>query len=410
MTTTTPPLRIAMIGTGFMGRMHSQAWNTAPRFFDLPLAPQLALLVGRRSDATAEAAARWGWSGHSLDWREAIERDDIDAVDICTPGDTHEEIALAALAAGKHVLCEKPLANTVAEAERMTVAALEASQRDGAVAMCGFSYRRTPALALARQLIDDGRIGVIRHVRAQYLQDWLSDPDSPHTWRLDRERAGSGALGDIGAHSIDTAQWLSGQRISAVSAALRTFVGSRPRRSSIEGLGGSAADASDRLPVTVDDAAAFTARFDGGALGVFEATRMATGRRNANRIEINGDRGSIAFDFERMNELEVYDAAQDSAQGFRRVQVTEAQHPYAGAWWPAGHGLGYEHLFTHQAVDFVRAVAEEPTGSPGFAEAAQVQRVLAAVEASAEHDSILTPVGADADTGTGIQSEEGDLR
>lgn len=410
MTTTTPPLRVAMIGTGFMGRMHSQAWNTAPRFFELPLAPQLALLVGRRSDATADAAARWGWSDHSLDWREAVDRDDIDVIDICTPGDTHEEIALAALAAGKHVLCEKPLANTVAEAQRMTVAALEASERDGVVALCGFSYRRTPALALARQLIAEGRIGEIRHVRAQYLQDWLSDPDSPHTWRLDRDRAGSGALGDIGAHSIDTAQWLAGQRISAVSAALRTFVDSRPRRSSVEGLGGSADDASDRLPVTVDDAAAFTARFDGGALGVFEATRMATGRRNANRIEINGDRGSIAFDFERMNELEVYDAAADVAQGFRRVQVTEAQHPYAGAWWPAGHGLGYEHLFTHQAVDFVRAVAGEPTGSPGFAEAAQVQRVLAAVETSAEHDSILTPVDTDDGTDTGIHSDEGDLR
>jgi predicted dehydrogenase len=402
MTTTTPPLRIAMIGTGFMGRMHSQAWNTAPRFFELPLAPQLTLLVGRRRDATAEAAARWGWADHSLDWREAVGRDDIDVIDICTPGDTHEEIALAALAAGKHVLCEKPLANTVAEAQRMTAAALEASERDGVVAMCGFSYRRTPALALARQLIAEGRIGEIRHVRAQYLQDWLSDADSPHTWRLDRDRAGTGALGDIGAHSIDTAQWLAGQRITAVSAALRTFVESRPRRSSVEGLGGSASDTADRLPVTVDDAVAFTALFDGGALGVFEATRMATGRRNANRIEINGDRGSIAFDFERMNELEVYDAAADAAQGFRRVQVTEAQHPYAGAWWPAGHGLGYEHLFTHQAVDVVRAVAGEPTGTPGFAEAAQVQRVLAAVESSAEHDSIRTAVKPD--------PIEGDLR
>lgn len=388
MTTTTSPLRIAMIGTGFMGRMHSQAWRTAPRFFDLPRHPVPALLVGRRADATAEAAARWGWLDHTLDWREAVERDDIDAIDICTPGDTHAEIAIAALAAGKHVLCEKPLANTVAEAQQMTDAAAEAS----AIAMCGFSYRRTPALALARELIAAGRVGEIRHVRAQYLQDWLSDPDAPHTWRLDRERAGSGALGDIGAHSIDTAQWLSGQDITAVSATVRTFVASRPRRSQVEGLGGVAADTSDRLPVTVDDAAAFTARFDGGALGVFEATRMATGRRNANRIEINGTRGAIAFDFERMNELEVYDAASDAAQGFRRVQVTEAQHPYAGAWWPAGHGLGYEHLFTHQAVDFVRAVAGEIPASPGFAEATRVQRVLAAVELSAANDSILTPV------------------
>ena len=392
MTTTTSPLRIALIGTGFMGRMHTHAWRTAPRFFDLPLTPQPALLVGHRADATAEAAARWEWPEHSVDWREAVERDDIDVIDICTPGQTHAEIALAALAAGKHVLCEKPLANSVAEAEEMT----DAAARAGVVAMCGFSYRRTPALTLARELIAAGRVGEIRHVRAQYLQDWLSDSDAPHTWRLDRDRAGSGALGDIGAHSIDTAQWLTGQDITAVSATLRTFVTSRPRRGAVEGLGGVAADTTDRLPVTVDDAAAFTAHFDGGALGVFEATRLATGRRNANRIEINGDRGAIAFDFERMNELEVYDAAADVAQGFRRVQVTEAQHPYAGAWWPVGHGLGYEHLFTHQAVDFVRAVAGEIPASPTFAEATQVQRVLAAVEQSAAHDSILTTVAAGA--------------
>ena len=388
MTTTTSPLRIALIGTGFMGRMHTQAWRTAPHFFDLPREPVPALLVGHRAEPTERAAARLGWSEHSVDWREAVERDDIDVIDICTPGDTHAEIALAALAAGKHVLCEKPLANTVADADEMADAAASAS----GIATCGFSYRRTPALALARELIDDGRIGEIRHVRAQYLQDWLSDPDAPYTWRMDRDRAGSGALGDIGAHSIDTAQWLAGQSIDAVSAVMRTFVTSRPRMGAAEGLGGVAADTTDRLPVTVDDAAAFTARFGGGALGVFEATRMATGRRNANRIEINGDRGAIAFDFERMNELEVYDAASDAAQGFRRVQVTEARHPYAGAWWPAGHGLGYEHLFTHQAVDFVRAVAGEIPVSPSFADAAQVQRVLAAVEQSAQQDSILTRV------------------
>lgn len=386
MTTTTSPLRIALIGSGFMGRMHSHAWHTAPRFFDLPLEPVPALLVSRSGGA--DAADRLCWPSHATDWHEAIDRADIDAIDICTPGDTHTEIALAALAAGKHVLCEKPLANSAADAQRMADAAANVD----AVAMCGFSYRRTPALALARELIAAGRVGEIRHVRAQYLQDWLSDADAPHTWRLDRERAGSGALGDIGAHSIDAAQWLTGQRIEAVSATMRTFVASRPRRAAVEGLGGVAADPSDRLPVTVDDAVAFTARFDGGAFGVFEATRLATGRRNANRIEINGDRGSIAFDFERMNELEVYDADADLAQGFRRVQVTEAQHPYAGAWWPAGHGLGYEHLFTHQAVDFVRAVAGEIPASPTFADAARVQRVLAAVEASSLRDSILTAV------------------
>jgi predicted dehydrogenase len=383
------PLRIALIGTGFMARIHTQAWRTAPRFFSLPLEPVPTVIVGRDPSATARVAADLGWPEHSTDWHEVIARDDIDVVDICTPGDTHAEIALAALAAGKHVLCEKPLANSVEDAVTMTAAASTAS---GVVAMCGFSYRRTPALALARELIAAGRLGAIRHVRAQYLQDWLSDADAPHTWRLDREKAGSGTLGDIGAHSIDTAQWLLGESIVDVSATLQTFVTTRPRRAAVSGLGGVAEDVHDRLPVTVDDAVAFTAHFTGGALGVFEATRMATGRRNANRIEINGEKGSIAFDFERMNELEVYEAADDSTSGFRRVQATEADHPYAGAWWPVGHGLGYEHLFTHQAVDFVRAIAGETPASPDFADALQVQRILAAVESSAAHDSIRTRI------------------
>lgn len=385
-------LRIAMIGTGFMGRMHSQAWRTAPRFFDLLLTPEPALIVGRDGDRTQAAATGLGWAEATTSWRDAVERDDIDLIDICTPGDTHAEIALAALAAGKHVLCEKPLANDVADADAMADAADRAAQA-GVVAMCGFSYRRTPALALARTLIADGRLGEIRHVRAQYLQDWLSDPDAPFTWRLDRDRAGSGTLGDIGAHSIDTAQWLTAQHIESVSGALRTFVPERPPVGETSGLGGTGATDAPRLPVTVDDAVAFTARLSGGALGVFEATRLATGRRNANRIEINGTDGSLAFDFERMNDLEFFDARDPAgAQGFRRIQATEPQHPYAGAWWPPGHGLGYEHLFVHQAADLVRAIAAHTPAAPTFADAAQVQHVLAAVEASAAADSRTTPV------------------
>jgi predicted dehydrogenase len=376
-----------------MGRAHSQAWSTAARFFDLPLAPELRVLVGTDTERTAVAAARFGWGESSTDWRAVIARSDVDVVDICTPGDTHAEIAIAALGAGKHVLCEKPLANTVVEAERMTEAAAAA----GVVAMCGFSYRRTPALALAHRMIADGLLGDIRHVRAQYLQDWLSDSESPLTWRLDRERAGSGALGDIAAHSIDTAQWLTGGAIADVSAVLRTFVTDRPQSSARAGIGGMAAADAARGPVTVDDAVAFTATFAGGtadgALGVFEASRMALGRRNANRIELNGDRGSIAFDFERMNELEHYDGSEPAGlQGFRRIQATEAQHPYADAWWPVGHGLGYEHLFTHQVVDLVRAIAGEQPVEPTFADALGVQRVLAAVETSAADDSRRTPV------------------
>lgn len=381
------PLRIAIIGTGFMGRMHAHAWRTAPRFFELPLDPQAVVLVGSDAGRTAAAAERFGIAESADDWRRVLERDDIDAVDICTPGDTHAEIALAALESGRHVLCEKPLANDTADADRMAEAAAEAAER-GIVAMCGFSYRRTPALAYARRLVEDGRIGTIRHVRAQYLQDWLTDPGAPFTWRLDRRRAGSGALGDIGAHSIDAAQWLAGSAITAVSATTRTFVTDRPVLDERVGLGGRAGAGAEREKVTVDDAAAFTASFDDGALGVFEATRMATGHRNANRIELSGDRGAVAFDFSRLNELQFADATLPAAeQGFRRIDVTEPEHPYAGAWWPAGHGLGYEHLFTHQSVDFVRAVAGEIPAHPSFAEAAQVQRVLDAVERSARSES-----------------------
>ena len=385
------PLRVAVIGAGFMARAHSHAWRTAPRFFDLSREPQLAVLVSRDAERGRQAARTWGWESWSDDWAAVIDREDIDVVDICTPGDTHAEIAIAALRAGKHVLCEKPLANDPADAADMVVAAELAEQR-GIIAMCGYSYRRTPALALARRLIEEGALGTIRHVRAQYLQDWLSDADAPHTWRLDRAAAGSGALGDIGAHSIDTAQWLTGDRIEGVSAHLRTFVTSRPRRSAEVGLGGTGDLDGARLPVDVDDAAAFIAGFGNGALGVFEATRMALGRRNANRIEINGDRGAIAFDFERMNELEFYseDDAQDR-RGFRRIQATDPTHPYASAWWPTGHGLGYEHTFIHQVVDFVGSL-DGVRVSPSFADALQVQRVLAAVEESAADEGRYTRV------------------
>jgi predicted dehydrogenase len=353
--------------------------------------------VGTNAERTAAAAGRWGFDETATDWRSVVGRPDIDVVDICTPGDTHAEIALAALAAGKHVMCEKPLANDVADADRM-VAAADRAATQGVVSMCGFSYRRTPALSLARRLIEDGRLGEIRHVRAQYLQDWLSDAEAPFTWRLDKERAGSGTLGDIGAHSIDTAQWLTGDRIDGVSATLRTFTLTRPVLGEQVGLGGRAHEGAERRHVSVDDAVAFTAAFSGGALGVFEATRMATGHRNSNRIEINGDRGSVAFDFRSMNELDFYDATDPAGeQGFRRIQANEAEHPYAGAWWPPGHGLGYEHLFTHQVVDFVRAVAgdgvtDRELASPTFADAARVQRVLAAVESSAARQSVYTPI------------------
>lgn len=386
--TTAKPLRIGMVGYAFMGAAHSHAWRTAPRFFELPLQPQLTAVAGRDSDGVRAAAEKLGWESVETDWRRLIEREDIDLIDICTPGETHAQIAIAALEAGKHVLCEKPLANSVEEAERMTAAA-EAAAKRGVFAMCGFSYRRTPALALAKRMVDEGRLGTIRHVRAQYLQDWLTDENAPMTWRLDKSKSGSGSLGDIGAHSIDAAQWITSQKITGVSALLETFVPERPLAGDMVGLGGygdAHADAP-RGAVTVDDAAIFSARFDGGPIGVFEATRYALGRKNAMRLELNGTKASLAFDFEDMNVLSFYDAAESPDAGFRRIFVTEPEHPYVGNWWPTGHGLGYEHGFTHQVVDLVNALAQGTQPAPSFPDALQVQRVLAAVEASAANSS-----------------------
>lgn len=388
------PLRVGMVGYAFMGAVHSQAWRTAPRFFDLPRTPELTALAGRNAAAAQAAADRMGWDSVETDWRRLVDRDDIDLIDICTPGDTHAEIAIAALQAGKHVLCEKPLANSVAEAEAMTAAA-EAAAVKGAFAMCGFTYRRTPALALFRRMITEGKVGSIRQVRAQYLQDWLSDENGPLTWRMDKEKAGSGALGDIGAHIIDATQFVTGQRITGVSAIMETFVKERPLGGDLVGLGGRGEVGADvpKGPVTVDDAALFTARFDGGPIGIFEATRFALGRRNALRVEVNGSLGSIAFDFEDMNTLQYYDGTDaPGAQGFRRILVTEPEHPYMDHWWPAGHGIGYEHGFTHQVVDLITAIDQGNQPTPSFADALNVQRVLAAVEASAENNSTWQPV------------------
>ena len=387
--TSSRPLRVGMVGYAFMGAAHSHAWRSAHRFFDLPLTPELTALAGRNAVAAQAAADRMGWASVETDWRRLIERDDIDLIDICTPGDTHAEIAIAALKAGKHVLCEKPLANSVAEAEQMTAAATDAAAR-GVLAMCGFTYRRTPALALFKQMVAAGEVGTVRQVRAQYLQDWLSDENSPLTWRMDKEKAGSGALGDIGAHIIDAAQFVTGQQITGVSALMETFVKERPLGGDLVGLGGRGEVGENvaKGPVTVDDAAIFTARFDGGPIGVFEATRFALGRRNALRLEVNGSAGSIAFDFEDMNTLWFYDGTDPAGrQGFRRILVTEPEHPYVGAWWPAGHGLGYEHGFTHQVVDLVNAIGSGTPPTPSFADALAVQRVLGAVEASAGNNS-----------------------
>lgn len=374
-------LGIGMVGYAFMGVAHSQAWRNAPRFFDLPLEPELVAVVGRNRAAVDDAAATLGWQEALTDWKDLLARDDIGLVDVCAPGDTHAEIAIAALEAGKHVLCEKPLANTVAEAEQMAAAAERASEH-GVRSMVGFTYRRVPAIALARKLVADGRLGTLHHVRAQYLQDWIVDPQAPLSWRLDKSKAGSGALGDIGAHIIDLTQFITGDAITSVVGQLETFVKERPVASgSHTGLSGQAGEETG--PVTVDDAAVFLARFGGGAIGTFEATRFANGRKNAIRIEINGSAGSLAFDFEDMNLLHFFDGTLDTeTAGFRRIVVTEPEHPYVGAWWPPGHLIGYEHGFTHQAVDLINDIAAGTDPTPSFADGLQVQKVLAAVEES----------------------------
>ncbi|MFC7725285.1 Gfo/Idh/MocA family protein [Nocardioides sp. GCM10028917] len=378
-------LSVGMVGYAFMGAAHSHAWRTAPRFFDLPLRPRMAAVAGRDAAGVRAAAERLGWESTETSWQALVERDDIDLVDVCTPGHTHAEIVIAALEAGKHVLCEKPLANSVEEAEAMTRAA-ERAAADGVRAMVGFTYRRVPAISLARQLVAEGRLGTLHHVRAQYLQDWIVDPQAPLSWRLEKDKAGSGALGDIGAHIIDITQFITGDTITRVSGRLRTFVDERPLPSEHAGLSGTAGTGTGK--VTVDDAATFLADFRGGAMGVFEATRFASGRKNAIRIEINGSRGSIAFDFEDMNVLHFFDGTEDAGTaGFRRILVTEAEHPYVGAWWPPGHVIGYEHGFIHQAVDLVRAIADGTDPTPTFADGLQVQRVLAAVETSSDNDS-----------------------
>lgn len=390
MNDSTPALRVAMIGHGFMGAAHSQSWRVAPRFFDLPLRPSMDVVVGRNAEPAAEAADRWGWRESETNWRRVIERDDIDLIDIVTPGNTHAEIAIAALEAGKHVLCEKPLANTVAEAEAMADAAAQAAER-GVFAMVGYTYRRVPAATFARDLVAAGRIGDVRQVRANYLQDWLVDAEAPLTWRMNKELAGSGSLGDIGAHAIDLAQFITGQRLVSVSGILETLVKERPVLASSHGLSGVAG--TERGPVTVDDVALFTGRFDSGVLGSFEATRFSTGRKNAFRIEVAGSLGAISFDLEELNTLSFYDATAPALErGFTRILVTESEHPYAGAWWPTGHLIGYEHGFSHQVRDLVDAIAAGTQPTPSFADGLQVQRVLDAVETSSGNGSAWTSI------------------
>jgi predicted dehydrogenase len=364
-----PTLRVGLIGHGFMGKAHSNAWRQAPRFFDLPAEVKMSTLCGRDAPAVKEAAGRFGWEKTATDWRVVVDDPEIDIIDISTPNDSHAAIALAAAEAGKAILCEKPLARDLSEAKRMT----DAVRRARVVNMVCHNYRRLPALALAREMIARGDLGErLFHFRARYAQDWITNPKFPLVWRLRSRDAGSGSLGDIGSHIIDLGRYLVGE-FRVVCGTLETFVKERP----LPGKRGT------RGKVTVDDAVSVLGRFRNGALATLEATRFAPGRKNALTIEINGSEGSLVFDLEEMNRLSFYSTRDpEEKRGFREIIVTEPLHPYVGHWWPPGHLLGYEHSFVHTMADFVRAVVERKNAPPTFADGLANQRVLAAIEQS----------------------------
>jgi predicted dehydrogenase len=376
-------LRVGMVGYRFMGRAHSNAWRQAPKFFPLRAHVEMHTICGRNASAVQAARSQLGWQHVSTDWRELVESPLIDIIDINTPNDSHAEIAIAAAQNGKHVLCEKPLALTVKQAQAM----LAAAQKSKIVHMICHNYRRIPAVALARKLISEGALGQIYHYRARYAQDWIVDPEFPLVWRLQKNISGSGAHGDINAHIIDLGRYLVGE-FKEVSGLLHTFIAERP----IAETGGKgnllAAKVAHKMgKVTVDDAALVLGRFENGALANLEATRFALGRKNNIVLEINGSKGSLYFDFEDMNRLKFFDNTNPAdRQGFRDILVTQPGnvHPYVGHWWPPGHILGYEHTFVHTVADFVNACIDGKPVQPTFDDGVKNQRVLEAVEQSAK--------------------------
>jgi predicted dehydrogenase len=368
--------RVGLIGHRFMGRAHSNAWRQAPKFFHLKANVEMHTICGRDTAATQSARALLGWQHATTDWREIVESPLIDIVDICVPPNLHAEMAIAAAKNGKHILCEKVFAMNVKEAEQM----LAAAQKAKVVHMVCHNYRRIPAIALAKRMISEGALGRIYHFHARYAQDWLSDPDFPINWRLQKETSGSGVHSDINSHIIDLGRFLVGE-FQEVCGLLNTFVPERP-------LTDALAKGQKKMgKATAPDSAMFMGRMDGGVLANLEATRYATGRKNHIEIEINGSKGSIYFDFEDMNKLKFFNADDPKdRQGFREIIVTarDGIHPYVGNWWPPGHGLGYEHTFVHAVADFANACADGKSVQPTFEDGLKNQRVLAAVEESAQ--------------------------
>lgn len=372
----TKPLNVGLIGYGFMGRTHSNAYSKAPHFFDLPYKPVLKKVCGLEADQAKAFAQKWGYESYTTNWKEVVEDEKIDVVDICVPNNVHAEIAIACAKAGKAICCEKPLALNVAQAEEM-VAAVE---KAGVPNLVSFNYRRVPAVTLAKQLIDEGRLGRIFHYRANFLQDWTISADVPQggdaTWRLDVKAAGSGVTGDLLAHCIDTAMWHNGS-INAVCGMTETFVKERMH-----------AETGKVEPVGIDDACMFFCRFDNGSLGNFESTRYARGHKALYTFEINGEHASIAWDLHDLHRLSYFDHGDDSiVRGWRSVHVTDSDMPYMDKWWVPGLQIGYEHSFVHQVADFLQGMAEGKPVAPTFRDGLATQKVCEAVLTSAQAGS-----------------------
>jgi predicted dehydrogenase len=369
------PLNIGLVGYGFMGRTHSNAYKRVNDFFEVPYRPVLKAICGRTAEGANAFAAQWGYESVETDWRKLIERKDIDAIDICTPNNTHAEIAIAAAEKGKMVLCEKPLSMNLVEGQKM----VDAIEKAGVPNTVWYNYRRVPAVTLAKKLIDDGKLGKIFHYRANFLQDWTISADLPQggtgLWRLDVAAAGSGVTGDLLAHCIDTALWLNGS-IDSVSAMTETFV--KERKHNLTGK---------VEPVGIDDACAFLCRFGNGSLGLFESTRYARGHKALYTFEVNGEKASIKWDLEDLHRLEYFDHSDQSiVRGWRNVHVSDGDQPYMKNWWVPGLVIGYEHTFVHQVADFLDDLGKGQPTAPTFRDALATQAVCDAVLDSAEHN------------------------
>jgi predicted dehydrogenase len=376
-------LNFGLVGYKFMGKAHSNALQRIGMFFNPSVKVGLKAICGRDEQWVKESAEKFGWEGYETCWERLIDREDVDVIDITAPSNFHKDIAIYAAQKGKHIFCEKPLALNLKDAREM----LEAANKAGIKHQIGFNYRFAPAIQLAKKMIQEGKLGKIYHFRGLYLQDWIVDPEFPLVWRLDKKVAGSGSHGDLGAHLIDVAHFLVGDMEKVIGMG-KTFIKERPIVERMTGLTASAQESTERGEVTVDDATLFLTEFKNGALGSFEATRFANGHKNAMSFEINGSKGSIKFEFERMNELQYYNGEDASGlQGFRTIQCTEGIHPYAGAWWPVGHVIGYEHTFVHELYEFVECIAKDKPAVPDFSDGVKCSQVLEAVDLSIQERS-----------------------